>query len=86
MKRFKVTFATQTGRQKSRRFRAPNLLEAQAQFHGVKRAEVTHCKWEECVEIQDKEITDELYDEYTAKHPNRDVTFISFVGNKLSKE
>ena len=92
MKKFKVNFTTKTGRRTHRHFRAPNLTEAQAQFESVHKSEARDCEWSECpyVDIQYKNAetgevlsADLLYVEYLEKHPNRDITFISFVGEIL---
>ena len=92
MKKFKVNFTTKSGRRTHRHFRAPNLSEAQAQFVGVQKSAAYDCEWSECpyIDMQYKNAEtgevfsdDLLYAEYLDKHPNRDITFISFVGNKL---
>ena len=91
MKKFKVIFTTKSGRRTRRFFKAPNLPEAQAQFESVMKSKVGDCEWSECpyIDVRYKNAgtgeifsADALYAEYLEKHPNRDISFISFAGGE----
>lgn len=94
MKEYNVHFTDHRERNRSRYFYAPNLEEAQEQFAATVKV-ATDAKWRECGDMlsstyKDYETgeiltEDMLYAKYLEHHPNKEITFVSFIGEYAEK-
>ena len=89
MKEYNVHFTDHRGRRRSRYFFAPNLKEAQEQFRITARV-ATDEVWQKYRDMpsatyKDYETgeivsVDALYTQYLEQYPNKEITFVSFIG------